>query len=68
MTETIASMIIATVVVVLIVFSQTWFNLPFLQPTSSQQTLVLQIFSAVIFLLLLALVFILARNIVKLYA
>src|SRR5205807_4010287 len=64
----IASMLIATLVVFLIVFSQTWFKLPFFEPTSSQQTLVLAIFSAVIFLLLLALTFILVRNVVKLYA
>jgi two-component system nitrogen regulation sensor histidine kinase NtrY len=64
----IAAIIVATLVVFAAVFSQSWFNLPFLRPNSSQQALVLTAFSAIIFLLLLALTFVLARNLVKLYA
>ena len=61
-------LVIGTVVVFGIVFSQSWFNLAFLRPNTSEQTLAFAALSAVIFLLLLALTFVLARNLVKLFA
>ena len=64
----VAGIIVATLVVFAAVFSQSWFNLPFLRPTSSQQALVLIAFSAGTFILLLALIFMLVRNLVKLFA
>ena len=51
-----------------IVFSQAAFNLKFLSPSSSEQTLLLTALSAVIFLLLVALSFVLVRNLLKLGA
>jgi two-component system nitrogen regulation sensor histidine kinase NtrY len=50
------------------VFSQTAFNLKELRPGSVQQTFFLVALSALIFLLLVALTFVLLRNLVKLYA
>src|SRR5512140_1371048 len=50
------------------VFSQAAFNLPFLHPSTSEQTLTLTALSAVIFLLLVALSFVLVRNLLKLGA
>jgi nitrogen fixation/metabolism regulation signal transduction histidine kinase len=51
-----------------VVFSQQAFNLKQLTPDSAQQTLVLVALSALVFLLLVVLTFILFRNLVKLYA
>ncbi len=51
-----------------LVFSQAAFNLKFLSPDTSEQTLLLTALSAVIFLLLVALSFVLVRNLVKLGA
>jgi two-component system, NtrC family, nitrogen regulation sensor histidine kinase NtrY len=51
-----------------VVFSQQAFNLKQLSPDSAQQTLVLVALSAVVFLLLVVLTFVLFRNLVKLYA
>ncbi|MBZ5646491.1 MAG: HAMP domain-containing protein [Acidobacteriia bacterium] len=51
-----------------LVFSQAAFNLTFLRPSTSEQTLTLTALSAVIFLLLVALSFVLIRNLVKLGA
>src|SRR5437762_11086249 len=48
--------------------SQASFDLPFLRPTSSEQTLVFATLSAIIFLLLLVLSFVLVRTLVKLFA
>ena len=50
------------------VFSQTWFNLPFLHPSTWEQTFIFAAVSALIFLLLIALSFVLLRNLLKLYA
>jgi len=50
------------------VFSQTWFNLAFLRPSSWEETLVFSALSALVFLLLIALSFVLLRNLLKLYA
>ncbi len=50
------------------VFSQQAFNLRHVRPDSAQQTLVLVSLSALVFLLLVVLTFVLFRNLVKLYA
>ena len=51
-----------------VVFSQQAFNLKQLRPDSAQQTLVLVSLSALVFLLLVVLTFVLFRNLLKLYA
>lgn len=51
-----------------VVFSQQAFNLKQLQPDSAQETLVLVALSALVFLLLVVLTFVLFRNLLKLYA
>ncbi len=58
---------VAIVLLFAVAFSQTAFNLTFLRPTTSEQTLTLMALSALIFLLLLALTFVLVRNVFKLY-
>jgi len=50
-----------------IIFSQAAFNLKFLRPDSLVQTYVLVALSALIFLALVALIFVLGRTVVKLY-
>ena len=50
------------------VFSQTAFNIKQLHPASAEQTLGLVAMSALVFLLLVALTFVLLRNLLKLYA
>ncbi|HSA94067.1 MAG TPA: ATP-binding protein [Terriglobales bacterium] len=51
-----------------VVFSQAAFNLTFLRPSTSEQTLIFTAVSALIFLLLVALTFVLLRNLLKLFA
>ena len=51
-----------------VVFSQTAFNLKAVRPGSVEQTFVLVALSALVFLLLVALTFVLLRNLLKLYA
>src|SRR5438132_9133094 len=51
-----------------LVFSQTAFNLKALRPGSVEQTLILVGLSALVFLLLVSLTFVLLRNLLKLYA
>jgi len=51
-----------------VVFSQQAFNLKHLRPDSAEQTLALVSLSAVVFLLLVVLTFVLLRNLLKLYA
>jgi hypothetical protein len=51
-----------------VVFSQTAFNLKALRPGSAGQTILLVALSALVFLLLVALTFVLLRNLLKLYA
>jgi len=51
-----------------LVFSQQAFNLKLLQPDSAGQTLALVALSALVFLLLVVLTFVLFRNLLKLYA
>ena len=50
-----------------VIFSQAAFNLTFLRPDTTEQTLVFAALSAIIFLLLVGLTFVLARNLLKLY-
>lgn len=50
-----------------IIFSQAAFNLTFLRPSTTEQTLVFAALSAIIFLLLIALTFVLVRTLLKLY-
>jgi nitrogen fixation/metabolism regulation signal transduction histidine kinase len=63
-----AALALATFVLFGVVFSQTAFNLKFLRPGSVAQTLFLVALSALVFLLLVALTFVLLRNLLKLYA
>lgn len=49
-------------------FSQAAFNLTFLRPDTLQQTFVFAALSALIFLLFVALVFVLGRNLIKLFS
>ncbi len=51
-----------------VIFSQQAFDLPFFRPTSNEPPLVYAALSALIFLLLLALTFVLIRTLLKLYA
>jgi hypothetical protein len=51
-----------------ILLSQSSFDLPFLNPDTNQQLLFFTALSAVIFLLFVALTFVLARNLLKLFA
>lgn len=59
---------IAIFVLFFIIFSQQAFDLTFLRPDSNQQTLLFAALSAVIFLLLVTLTFVLLRTLLKLYA
>ena len=59
---------IAVLILFGLVFSQTAFNLKALQPGSVEQTLFLVGLSALVFLLLVSLTFVLLRNLLKLYA
>jgi len=52
----------------LVLISQQAFNLTFLHPGSARQTLVLTALSALVFLLFVALTFVLLRNLLKLLA
>ncbi len=62
-------LLVAGVVLLLAVLvSQAAFNLTFLSPSSNQQTLIFAALSALIFLLFVALTFVLARNLLKLFA
>src|SRR5439155_831677 len=51
-----------------LLLSQSSFDLPFLNPDTNQQLLFFAALSAVIFLLFVALTFVLARNLLKLFA
>src|SRR3954451_6885252 len=60
---------VCALLLVLLVFAQNAFNLtPILSPDSSQQTLVFVALSTLILLITLALCFVLARNLLKLFA
>lgn len=58
----------AVFILFIVVFSQTAFNIKQLHPGSVEQTLVLVALSTLVFLLLVALTFVLLRNLLKLYA
>ncbi len=51
-----------------VIFSQATFNLTFLQPDTSEETLIFAALSALIFLLFVALTFVLLRILLRLYA
>src|SRR3974377_2184030 len=51
-----------------IIFAQATFNLTFLQPDTSQETVIFAAVSALIFLLFVALTFVLLRTLLRLYA
>src|ERR1700719_3331537 len=59
---------IAVFLLLAILVSQTAFDLSFLQPGNNQQIVVFAALSALIFLLFVALTFVLARNLLKLFA
>ena len=59
---------IAVVAVFALILPQTSFDLPFLKPDSNQQLLFFAALSVLIFLLFVALTFVLARNLLKLFA
>lgn len=67
--RTIIAIVLAVVIFILftVIFSQAAFNLTFLHPNTSQQTLIFAALSALIFLLFVGLVFVLLRNLLKLY-
>ena len=67
--RTIFAIVLAVLIFILftVIFSQAAFNLTFLHPDTSQQTLILVALSALIFTLFVALVFVLLRNLLKLY-
>src|SRR6266581_3912074 len=63
--------ILLTVVSVLLfglLLAQTSFDLPFINPANNQQIVFLVALSAVVFLLFVTLTFVLARNLIKLFA
>jgi two-component system, NtrC family, nitrogen regulation sensor histidine kinase NtrY len=51
-----------------LLLAQTSFDLPFINPANNQQTVFLVALSAVVFLLFVTLTFVLARNLIKLFA
>jgi two-component system nitrogen regulation sensor histidine kinase NtrY len=51
-----------------LLLAQTSFDLPFINPATNQQTVFLVALSAVVFLLFVTLTFVLARNLIKLFA
>ncbi len=51
-----------------ILLAQTSFDLPFINPANNQQTVFLVALSAIVFLLFVSLTFVLARNLIKLFA
>ena len=62
------AMAAAVFVLFILVFSQTAFNIKQIYPRSVEQTLFLVALSTLVFLLLVALTFVLLRNLLKLYA
>ena len=51
-----------------ILLSESSFDLPFINPSTTQQTVFLAALSALVFLLFVTLTFVLARNLIKLFA
>jgi len=62
------AMAVLVFVLFVLVFAQTAFNIKQLHPDSVEQTLLLVALSTLVFLLLVALTFVLLRNLLKLYA
>ncbi len=67
-TPAIVALSIAVFLLFAIVFAQATFNLTFLQPDTSEETLIFAALSALIFLLFVALTFVLLRILLRLYA
>src|SRR5664280_808319 len=67
-TPAIVGLSIAVFLLFAIIFSQATFNLTFLQPDTSEETLIFAALSALIFLLFVALTFVLLRTLLRLYA
>src|SRR5579864_4805461 len=61
-------LVIGIVLLFGVLLSQTSFDLPFLNPDTNQQLLFFSALSVVIFLLFVAITFVLARNLLKLFA
>ncbi len=66
--QVIISLAIAVFLLLAILVSQTAFDLTFLRPGNNQEIVVFAALSALIFLLFVALTFVLARNLLKLFA
>src|SRR5258708_37214518 len=64
------AIVLTAVIVVLfgLLLAQTSFDLPFINPANNQQIVFLVALSAVVFLLFVTLTFVLARNLIKLFA
>jgi len=67
-TPAIVGLSIAIFLLFAVIFSQATFNLTFLQPDTSEETLIFAALSAFIFLLFVALTFVLLRTLLRLYA
>jgi len=67
-TPAIVGLSIAVFLLFATIFSQATFNLTFLQPDTSEETLIFAALSALIFLLFVALTFVLLRILLRLYA
>jgi two-component system nitrogen regulation sensor histidine kinase NtrY len=67
-TPAIVALSIAIFLLFGVIFSQATFNLTFLQPDTSEETLIFAALSALIFLLFVALTFVLLRTLLRLYA
>src|SRR5271165_6600008 len=67
-TPAIVALSICIFILFAIIFSQAAFNLTFLQPDTSEETLIYAALSALIFLLFIALTFVLLRTLLRLYA
>src|SRR5271165_1618917 len=67
-TPAIVGLSVAVFLLFAVIFSQATFNLTFLQPDTSEETLIFAALSALIFLLFVALTFVLLRILLRLYA
>src|SRR5215467_11414578 len=59
---------ILSAVLFALTLAQSSFDLPFINPANNQQIVFLVVLSAIVFLLFVALTFVLARNLIKLFA
>jgi len=67
-TPAIVALSICTFFLFAVIFAQATFKLTFLQPDTSEETLIFAAVSALIFLLFVALTFVLLRTLLRLYA